>query len=110
VCAVVAWHRAGANRCWLAHETVQQPVNQFRKNQKMGLKCLILLAICNFSLSGSNGQTALKLSGKVYCTVLHVGERPAAGCAMLLGRKWSLNGARWVSLALPDRESTRCQF
>jgi len=37
------------------HKIVQQPVNQFRKNQNMCLKCLISLVVFNFSPSDSNG-------------------------------------------------------
>jgi hypothetical protein len=49
------------------------------------LKCLISLVFCNFSLSDSNGQTGLKLRGKVYCTVLHLGEGPGADCTLFSG-------------------------
>jgi hypothetical protein len=44
------------------------------------LKCLILLVVFNFSLSDSNGQTDLKLPGKVYCVVLHLGKGLGADC------------------------------
>jgi hypothetical protein len=63
------------------------------QNQQTCLKCLILLVVCNFSPSDSNGQTSLKLPGKVYCRVLHLGEGPGADCALFSGRQWSLNGA-----------------
>ena len=61
--------RSSSNRRWLAHETVQQPVLPCRQNQQTCLKCLILLVVCNFSLSDSNGQTGLKFPGKVYRTL-----------------------------------------
>jgi hypothetical protein len=78
--------RSSSNRRWLAHEIVQQPVRPFGQNQKKCLKCLILLVICNFSLFESIGQTDLKLPRKVYCTVLHPGQGPAADCALFSGR------------------------
>ena len=71
----------------------QQPVRPFRPKSKKCFKCLISLVFCNFSLSDSNGQTGLKLRGKVYCTVLHLGEGPGADCALFSGRQWSLNEA-----------------
>jgi hypothetical protein len=42
------------------------------------LKHLILLVCYDFSLSASDGQADSKLPGKVYCTVLHLGEGPGA--------------------------------
>ena len=42
------------------------------------------------------GQTDLKLHGKVYCAVLHLGEGPGADCAAFSGRQWSLVGSRWI--------------
>jgi len=63
------------------------------QNQQTCLKCLILLVVCNFSPSDSNGQTGIKFAGKVYCIVLHLGEGPGADCALCSGRQWSLNGA-----------------
>jgi hypothetical protein len=38
-----------------------------------------------FFASDSKGQTDLKLPGKVYCTVLHLGEGPGADCALFSG-------------------------
>jgi hypothetical protein len=54
-----------------------------------------------FLLSDSNWQLGLKIPGKVYCPVLHIGEGPRADFALFSGRRWSLNGSRWIFLALP---------
>jgi hypothetical protein len=63
----------------------QEPANVLEMPDYIG--CL------QFWHSDSNGQTGLKLSGKVYCTVLHLGESPGADYALFSGRQWSLNGA-----------------
>jgi len=57
------------------------------------LEMLDFIGFYNFSRSGSNWQTDLKLSGKVYCIVLHLGEGQGADCALFSGRQWSLKGA-----------------
>jgi hypothetical protein len=95
------WPRRSSNRRWLAHEIVQQPVKPFRQKSANVMKCLILLVVYDFSLSASNGQPGLKIPGKVYCTVLHIGEGPGANFALFSGRQWSLNGARRMFSVLP---------
>jgi hypothetical protein len=45
-------------------------------------KCM---GYCRFSPADSNGQTDLKLLGKVYCIVLHLGEGPRVDSALFSG-------------------------
>jgi hypothetical protein len=70
--------RSSSNRRWMAHEIGQQPVKPFRPKTANVLEMLDFIGFYNFSRSGSNWQTDLKLSGKVYCIVLHLGEGPRA--------------------------------
>jgi hypothetical protein len=69
----------------VAHEIVQQPVKQFRPKSANVLEMPDFIGCLQFFASDSKGQTDLKLPGKVYCTVLHLGEGPGADCALFSG-------------------------
>jgi hypothetical protein len=66
------------------------------------------LVFVSFALSDSNGQPGLKIPGKVYCMVLHIGEGPGADFALFSGRQWSFE--RRLKLIFGMRASRRSSW